>query len=150
MSPYDESANAWRLALDLGQDLLNFTSFYAEYGKVGEFFYTFNGAANNIFVVGDRDPYESGLGYGFAPYDMTYWKVGAVQKWTDKVRTWLFYVNADCDIGVDAAVRQYGAGIDYAYNPYTIFSLNYIRWQGVDAFDRYDYSRIRFTTQISF
>jgi hypothetical protein len=151
-SPYDESANAWRLAFDLGQDLLNFTSLYAEYGRVGQYFYSFNSSAHNMFVVGDKDALNVPfLNQKIALDDITYWKVGAIQKWTEKVRTWLFYVNATTtDAGFDAGVRQYGIGLDYVYNPYTIFSLNYMRWQGFDNYDDRDYSRIRFTTQISF
>ena len=148
--PYDESSNSWRLALDISQDLLNFTSLYAEYGRVGEGFYTLNGSANNMFVVGDKDAYGPIMDYLTAPVDLTFWKVGAAQEWTEKIRTWLFYVNATGDFAADAGMRQYGIGVDYAYNPYTIFSLNYMRWQGIDAFDDFDYSRVRFTTQISF
>ena len=145
---WDESGNAWRVALDISQDLLNFTSFYAEYGRVGESFWAAEGTAHNMFVLGDRDPYgEGAFDWSIAPEDLSFWKLGAKQKWTDRVHTWLFYVNA---YGDDIGLRQYGLGVDYQYNPYTVFSLNYMKWEGYDLLDGYDYSRIRFTTQISF
>ena len=145
---WDENANAWRIAPDSSQDVLNFTSFYAEYGRVGESFWAAEGTAHNMFVLGDRDPYGEGpFDFSIAPEDLTFWKVGATQKWTDRVTTWLFYVNANADA---FGLRQYGAGVDYRYNPYTVFSLNYMKWEGTDNLDWYDYSRIRFTTQISF
>jgi len=149
---WDDNGNAWRVALDLNQDLLKFTSFWAEYGRVGEGFWAPMGLANNVFVIGDRDAGGPGLmDVSIAPTNISFWKLGAVQKWTPEVRTWLFYVNATGELGgVDFGMRQYGIGIDYLYNPYTIFSLNYMKWDGLDAFDDYEYSRIRFTTQVSF
>jgi hypothetical protein len=149
---WDDNGNAWRVAVDLSQDLLNFTSLYLEYGKVGEGFWAMEGIAHNVVVLGDRDPYgeNSGVFYNnmsIAPEDISFYKIGAVQKWNDTVRTWLFYVNSNGD---DFGLRQYGIGVDYVYNPYTIFSLNYMKWQGVDNWDDLDYGRIRFTTQISF
>ncbi|MCL1875433.1 MAG: S-layer homology domain-containing protein [Synergistaceae bacterium] len=156
---WDDSGNAWRLALDINQDLLGFTSFYAEYGRVGESFWAMEGVAHNMFVLGDRDPYGETFGvFGrrIAYDDISFWKVGAAQKWNDKVRTWLYYISASTTapggggLNVDAGMRQYGVGIDYAYNPYTVFSFNYMRWDGVDEYEDYSYSRVRFTTQISF
>jgi len=148
---WDEGANSWRVALDLSQELLGFTSLYAEYGRVGESFWAIDGVANNIFIQGDREAYQYGHFGSFAYDDIKFWKVGATQKWTDKVTTWLFYVNSSTTEGIfDAGVREYGVGVDYQYNPYTMFSLNYIKWEGVDNWENWDYSRIRFTTQVSF
>jgi len=152
---WDEGGNAWRVALDLSQDLLGFTSFYAEYGRIGENFWASGGGLGmNIFIVGDREytmwDRKNYVG-NYANDSISFWKVGATQQWNPKVRTWLLYVHSSGYVpAADAGMRQYGIGIDYAYNPYTIFSLNYMKWEGFDAYDDYDYSRIRFTTQVSF
>jgi hypothetical protein len=155
----DEGANAWRLALDIGQDLLKFTSFYAEYGNIQQYFWTNQGHGyNGMFLFTDRDAYRGGSvhsGLGLMDInadDITYWKIGAIQKWSDKTRTWLYYGSATglTTQGLDAGLRQYAVGIDYAYNPYTIFSLNYLAFEGFDAADDRDYSRIRFSTTVNF
>jgi hypothetical protein len=159
VNPYNESANAWRLALDLSQDLLGFSSFYAEYGRIGQHFWSSSwaGLGAQMFVVGDADHTDPGFAYGPMGYrnlaadDITYWKVGAAQQWNPRVRTWLFYVHSSSTLGNnDVGIRQYGIGVDYAYNSYTMFSLNWMKWDGRDGWEDHDYSRIRFTTQVSF
>ena len=148
---WDESGNAWRVAFDLSQELLGFTSLYAEYGRVGESFWAMDGLQSNIFIIGDREFMDPDYYGSFAWDDITFWKIGATQKWTDRVTTWLFYVHSSTTVGgLDAGARQIGVGIDYQYNPYTVFSLNYMMWEGIDAYDNIDFSRIRFTTQVSF
>jgi len=159
---WDESANAWRLALDIGQDVIGFTSLYAEYGRMQQYFWTAQGHGyNGMFLFTDRDAYRGGGAHSAIGLmdinldDISYWKIGAVQKWNDKVRTWLYYghatgVTAGGPGTVDTGLRQYAVGIDYAYNPYTIFSLNYLKFQGFDAAEDNDYSRIRFSTTVSF
>jgi len=150
VAKWDTSANAWRVALNLSQDILQFTSFYAEYGRMGEGFWAREGLASASFLLADRDAYGHGSVFaygGLAPESLKFWKLGAAQQWTDKVRTWLFYVDGKGD---DSGLRQYGVGIDYAYNPYTIFQLNYVRWETSGTDDKDHYGRIRFTTQVSF
>jgi len=152
----DESANAWRVALNLGQDVLQFTSLWAEFGRIGQHFWAQEAHEGNMFVTGDYDAHGTNNIYGFgnlAADDITYWKIGAAQNWTDKVRTWLFYARASGDmVGNDGNVTQYGLGIDYAYNSYTTFGLNYMKWEGSDggSIDGREYSRIRFTTEVRF
>jgi hypothetical protein len=156
---WDESANAWRLAFDINQDVLKFTSFYAEYGRIQQYFWTAQGHGyNGMFLFTDRDAYRGGSahssigGMNIMADDISYWKVGAIQQWTEKTRTWLYYGSATGSDagGNDAGLRQYAIGIDYAYNPYTIFSLNYLKFEGTDNYDDRDYSRIRFSTTVNF
>jgi hypothetical protein len=158
----DESANAWRLAFDISQDLLGFTSLYGEYGRIQQYFFTMQGYGyHGMFLFCDRAAYRSGGAPGglglmsIEEDDISYWKVGAIQQWTPAVRTWLFYGHATGSaVGpfglVDTGLRQYAIGIDYAYNPYTIFSLNYLRFEGFDAAEDNCYSRIRFSTTVNF
>ena len=150
LGAYDESANAWRVAFDLSQDILKFTNFYAEYGRIGQDFWAREGLANNMMFENEgSDAYSipDWVIGSIAPDDISFWKVGATQKWTDEFRTWLMFAQASMD---NVGLRQYGLGLDYFYNSYTLFSLNYIKWQGLDDFEDLDYSRIRFTTQVSF
>ena len=158
-SPMDESANAWRVALNLGQDVLQFTSLWAEFGSIGQHFWSLEPQQGNMFVTGSMDPYGANTIFNFgnmAADDITYWKLGAAQNWTDRIRTWLFFVHASGNaVGNDGNVRQYGIGIDYLYNSYTTFGLNYMRWEGRDGggregIDGREFSRIRVTTEVRF
>jgi len=150
---WSDGSNAWRVAIDINQDFLKFTSFWGEYGRLQESFWASEGTLTNMFVVEDGDEYGLQANEGVALQDFNFWKIGASQKWNDQVQTWLFYAQAfgaESKWASDTTMRQYGVGVDYAYNPTTIFSLNYIKWRGADALDGYDYSRIRFTTQVNF
>jgi len=151
---WGESANMWRVALDVKQDVLQFSSFWAEYGRVGQYFWAPEGMGYNaaFIVKGDsRDPGDYFAASNFATNDIKFWKVGAAQDWTDQFRTWLFYVKAgfsDVAKGENDGYSQIGVGMDYAYNSYTVFSLNWMQWKNDEDDDKY--SRLRFTTQISF
>jgi len=145
---------AWRVAIDVNQDILNFTSLYAEYMHLDHGFFALGGIENNM-LLSEAD-YESASIFGnVANYDLSMWKIGANQQWNDKLSTWLFYadINGSASDGYstqDAGLRQYGAGIEYVYSSNVIFGLNYLKWEGKDSWNDKSYSRIRLTTQVAF
>ncbi|MCL1875431.1 MAG: S-layer homology domain-containing protein [Synergistaceae bacterium] len=145
---------AWRAALDINQSVLKFTSFYAEYMRAPGGFFALDGIDSNI-LLGDAE-YEPVSFFGnVTNHDISMWKVGANQKWNDKFSSWLYYADitgsaADGYSLLDAGLRQYGGGFEYAYRSDVIFGLNYLKWEGKDAWSDRSYSRVRFTTHVSF
>ena len=145
---------AWRAALDLDQDVLKFTSLYAEYMRAPSGFFALSGIENNM-LLGDVEYDKESFFGSVANHRVSMWKVGANQKWSDKFSTWLFYadINGSASAGysdVGAGLRQYGGGIEYMYGGNVIFGLNYLKWDGKDDLSDKSYSRVRFTTQTSF
>ena len=145
---------AIRAALDIDQSLLKFTSLYAEYMKIPSGFFALDGIENNM-LLGEVE-YEPVSFFGnVANHDISMWKIGANQKWNDKLSSWIYYadINGRASSGYssfDAGVRQYGAGIEYAYKNNMLFGLNYLKWDGKDDWNDKSYSRIRFSTHIAF
>jgi hypothetical protein len=121
----DDNANAWKVAIDVNQDALKFTSLWLEYAQIDNNFYidtnvyAFNGAnllANRDSVF-DRvvDPDNKTKVYGAV----------ANQQWNDKWRTYLGYYRADYDTrGVDDATN-WTLGVAYRLNPAVEFELSY-------------------------
>ena len=145
---------AWRAALDLNQDVLKFTSLYIEYMRMGCGFYTLEGIENNI-LLGDMEYDKVSFFGNVANNSLSMWKLGANQRWSDKLSTWLFYADIDgsacggySDISV--GLRQYGIGVEFAYSNNVIFGLNYLKWDGKDSLSDKSYSRVRLTTQVTF
>ena len=145
---------AWRAALDINQNILKYTSVYAEYMRAPCGFFAPEGIDNNM-LLGDAE-YEPVSFFGYvANHDISMWKFGANQQWSDKFSSWLYYadINGSASDGysrLDAGLRQYGAGVEYVYKNGVIFGLNYLKWDGKDDWKDKSYSRVRFTTQVSF
>jgi len=154
---WNQGGNAWRVALDVNQDILKFTSFYGEFGSMQKDFWAVCGRGYQMFMFSDRDNYRANgvLGWNLPIDDITFWKIGAAQNWTDQWRTWLFYAQGDLGIdnaGNDSDLNQIMVGIDYAYNPYTVFTLSYMQYNGTwfRGIDDFEYKRVRFSTQVNF
>ena len=145
---------AWRVALELDQDVLGFTSLYAEYMRMQYGFFAPCGIENNILLGHSEFDKVSFFG-NVANHDISVWKIGANQQWNDKLSTWLFYADVNGKAAgeysrEDAGLRQYGIGVEYAYSNNVMFGLNYLKWEGKDSFSGQCYSRVRFTTQVTF
>ncbi len=132
----DDSPNAWRATLDLGQDLLKFTGLRFEYQQIDN---TFQGV---------NDPYNFGVNSGTAATIMENFDAAdpngttkvffiyASQKWNDKWSSYLRYQQADFDTnGLDDA-KGYGIGVTYQYTPAIAFRL---------AYDAVDYGSNNYT-----
>jgi opacity protein-like surface antigen len=124
----EDSTSAWKVIVDVKQDLLKFTSLWLEYSHLDEGFYIpYNNTALTL-VDDDRWNTVDG-GAGVSEHDIDIWRVGAVQEWNEKWSTW-FYVAGHTLKGVDAPDfkgMQWGLGVEHRYNENVAFALNYIR-----------------------
>ncbi|MDR1944390.1 MAG: S-layer protein, partial [Synergistaceae bacterium] len=118
--PYEDSANAWKAMLEVGQDTLKFTSLWLEYGQLD----------NNFERLGGANPYSP---YGAEllanqPVNLNTTKIiaaFATQEWSDKWRTFERFVRADFDTtGFDNATN-WTFGVGYRYSPAIDFELSY-------------------------
>jgi hypothetical protein len=128
----EDNASAWKVAIDVDQDALKFTSLWLEYAQIDNAFvssrfsgdsgffygpgnnpYTFNGASllNNQPVGGT----ETTKVYGFR----------ANQRWNDKWRTFLGYYTADFDTAGLDDPKEWTVGFGYQLNPAVEFELAY-------------------------
>lgn len=119
----EDSPQAWRATLDLGQDLLKFTGIRFEYMQQDNTFagvrdpYSFGVDSAKAASISDNMPWNDGTSKLFFIY--------ATQKWNDKWSSYLRYQQADFDTdGLDDA-KGYGAGVTYQYTPAIAFRLAY-------------------------
>jgi hypothetical protein len=161
-----EDSNAFKVILDVKQDLLQFTSLWLEYNKLNEGFYMPTGVyghrvANVTPAFGfgpdDVDFTDKGNGAGgsdgYVWNDTTIWRIGAVQKWNDKWKTALFYAQYKWDVSTDPKAANYGIGVSYMLNPSTEIALNYSAVDydsAAEKLGKSDQSHIRFRTQVNF
>ncbi|WP_352402911.1 hypothetical protein [Pyramidobacter sp.] len=146
-----DDPKAWKVALDVSQDALKFTSLWVEYAKFDEGFvlqntpYAFN---DEVFVApGVKDMLEANP----VLQDMNVIFVGAKQKWNDKWHTFERYAKYDMDKVGDA--KEWTVGVGYQYSPNLRFELAY---NDIDVSDdagwgfKYDDNQIRFRTFLAF
>jgi hypothetical protein len=138
---YDDSANAWKVILDVDQDALKFTSLWLEYAKIDNNFlldnepYAYNSNGLNVAGIGDADSTKSVI---FA---------AAKQQWNDRWSTFERYVNVDFDVdGIDDATN-WTFGVGYQYTPAILFQLAY---DSIDFGDDLDDHLINFRTYVTF
>jgi opacity protein-like surface antigen len=148
-----DNSSAWKVIVDVKQDLLKFTSLWLEYGQVDGDFYLPTG--NTALTLDNWD--VPGGGDGFAAFKTKTWRVGATQQWTDKWSTWLYVANhtfEEAGDNTDAQLLQWGLGVEYQYTENVAFALSYIHldWDE-DAESLGDYAddhRIQFRTAVVF
>jgi hypothetical protein len=121
----NDNANAWRVAVDVDQEALKFTSLWLEYNQIDNAFlssryypgnnpYAFNGAD----LLRNRD---------VSNFDNTskLYGIMANQKWNDRWNTFLGYYAVDYDTaGLDDAA-EWLLGFGYQLNPAVRFELSY-------------------------
>ncbi|MCL2010715.1 MAG: hypothetical protein FWG71_09275, partial [Synergistaceae bacterium] len=143
----DDNYSAYRAAIDLKQDLLKFTSLWLSYEYVDTGF-TFTG--DGFFPLGS-DTLDRGVSGFVAADDTQIFNVGATQRWNDKWSTWAYFGLYNFDVA-DASANIWGLGVEYRYNPFIGFALNYANLSADDDLagiidDNYI---IRFRTAINF
>ena len=122
----DDTANSWRVILDVDQSLLKFTSAWIEYGQLDNHFRTFTG---NVAYSGLGADLLANRPTGNSNSSKIY-GANLGQKWNDKWRTWARYYAVDYDTnGLDDATN-WGLGVAYRLNPAVEFQL---------AYDKIDY-----------
>jgi hypothetical protein len=151
--------NAFRLALDVSQDFLGFTSLWLGYDRVDQGFATrtpfYAHQMLSTYIPGD-ERWMGGAERFFAPNDTQTWRLGATQQWNDAWRTWLYFGQSTFSmVGPNLRVRQWAAGIEYRLNPNVAFALNYgqSNWNSDATWGTLVLENnrlIRFRTQITF
>jgi hypothetical protein len=149
-----DSRSAFRILLDVKQDLLKFTSLWLAYEHLDEGFVILNTGA--LLFSGTDTGGSSLIGPGYetlfssiVPDDLSIWRIGARQRWNDKWTTFEYVANHSYDDAGD--MLQWAIGVVYKYNPNVQFGLVYSRLNFDDDFGAVeDPSVIRFRTFISF
>jgi len=148
----DDSANHWRLIVDVKQEALKFTSLWLEYGQYDSGFMVPAGAHGQGAVFATNHM-KRVLG-GWNGYDMKYWRVGLGQEWNEKWATHLFYYGYKLDdvpaaLVQDDKMSEWGLGVQYKYNPNVKFGLNFVQADnGRDGDDKDNV--VKFRTEVSF
>ncbi|MDR1377294.1 MAG: S-layer homology domain-containing protein [Synergistaceae bacterium] len=152
VSVLDDSFSAYKIIVQAKQDLLKFTSLWAEYGHYEEGFWARDSINGGIMDDPDFSGKSSGKGFLGAgntlDHDLKMWRVAAEQVWNDKWSTYLFYTHYDVDTRDDFA--HYGIGASYRLNPNVAFGLLFTTYKYGDAFDAENEQVIRFRTNVTF
>jgi len=153
----DYNSRAYKLVLDISQDLLGFTSLWLGYDFMEAGFMA-TGGGNGGFAPSDE---VRAWAFNRFNYDMRTWRLGAIQQWNSQWRSWVYvahhtFVGVRCRGNlINPAGFQWGVGVEYMLNANVGFALNYVRsdfdrqvrrWMGY----RRDDHIIRFRTQITF
>ena len=136
-----DNANAWKVVVDVKQDLLKFTSLWLEYGQMDRGFFVPAGlTAGAVFAAAELDNDTT------MEDDLKYWRAVLGQEWNEKWSSHLFYFGYDFDRYDD--LKEWGLGVTYQYDPSVAFGLNFVKvdWDG----DRGDDHVVRFRTQVTF
>ncbi|GHS90014.1 S-layer protein [Synergistales bacterium] len=151
--------SAWKIILDVKQDLLRFSSLWLEYSQLDAGFFIPYGQPALTLVDDDRWNAVNGSA-GFVTSDTSIWRVGATQRWNDRWSSWAYVaghrlenagLNASGD--ADAKLLQWGLGVEFQYNENVAFALGYIRadWnRDAENASYADEHRLQFRTAITF
>ncbi|MDR2176073.1 MAG: hypothetical protein LBO82_09105 [Synergistaceae bacterium] len=134
----DSSPAAWKVVLDIRQNLLKFTGVWLEYNHLDSGFVLVRGGESLVLSdIGERDFFGSLVLGG----DLSVWRVGLNQIWNDKWSSWLYYAHYDFSgypglLGpTNPAMDEFSAGVEYRLNPHATFTLSYLLYNfNRDAF----------------
>jgi hypothetical protein len=149
------SARAWKIIVDVKQDLLRFTSLWLEYDYLdADFFLTYN---NTALTLADESAWDTvNGGSALVGFDTKIWRVGGLQQWNEKWSSWLYAAGHTLEDGAgprDAKMTQWGVGVEYLYNENVAFALGYlnVNWNNdAEAVGYTDDHIIRFRTAVTF
>jgi hypothetical protein len=119
---------AWKVVLDVRQDLLKFASLWLEYDRLERDFVLVRGGESlTLSDTGERDFFGSlVLGGG-----LSVWRVGLNRVWDDRWSSWVYFAHYDFSgypgtFGpTDPSMNEISVGVEYRLNPYTTFALAY-------------------------
>jgi hypothetical protein len=148
-----DNGKAWKVIVDVKQDLLKFTSLWLEYGQLDEDFYIPTG--NTALTLDNWD--VNGGGDGFTAFKTKIWRVGATQQWNEKWSSWVYVAShtlEEAGDNTDAKLLQWGLGVEYQYTENVAFALSYIKldWDDdAESLGGYeDDHRLQFRTAVVF
>ena len=114
-----DDAKAWKIALDVKQDLLKFTSLWIEYSQQDAAFIGYN---DRYAIGGSAYDYAGSTADGAS--DKKFLFIKAAQKWNDKWDSYIRYTHVALDGAFDDEA-EYGLGVGYQYTPAIKFELGY-------------------------
>lgn len=118
----DDSPEAWKAIIEVGQDTLKFTSLWVEYSRIDNSFVT---NAWPRYGIGGANQASALLNQPVNGQTTSVWFARAVQQWTDKWSTIIRFASVRFDTpGLDNA-EEWGVGIGYQYSPSIYFELMY-------------------------
>ena len=121
----EDTANAWKIMLDVDQEALKFTSLWLEYGHVDNNFARMTGQSYGNFGSTGANGSDLWANRPFNNNTTKVYGISAGQQWNDKWRTFIRYFAADYDTqGVDDATN-WSLGFAYRLNPAVEFELAY-------------------------
>ena len=146
-----DTPKAWKVVLNVEQEVLKFTSLWAEYASFDAGFFTEN--VPYAFHVSFSDCYGAlrGNEWSMFPVDTKTLFVALKQQWNEKWSSFERYAHYDFDSDFDK-VKDWAVGVGYQYTPNLYFELAYNRVDAGDlapnVFKKGDI--IRFRTLLSF
>jgi len=147
----NDSAQAYRIIVDVKQSMLRFTSLWLAYDYMDGHYRVFN--RDNDWTL-NGSGYTAGTFRGLVnTHDMTTYRIGATQRWNDTWRTWVYFAFHEFDNGTTVSDgHQLGVGIDYQLNPNVGFGFSYVRSDisGDAGAPSIDDNVVRFRTRVTF
>lgn len=140
-----DAPSAWKVAFELRQEKLRFTSLWVEYAQMDAGFYL---PRSETAQQGFAWPLSSSGRNSYFMDDTSIWYLAARQQWGHGFSTFQRY--AQYDERVTAAAREWSAGIGYQYKPGLYFELSYSDQDGALDDDAYRNRQVRFRTMVSF
>jgi hypothetical protein len=149
-----DTANAWRVVLDIDQELLKFTSLWLEYGQENNYFVSDNEPYANFDADPNRHTKRENVKHSNGEIsteepsgDRKIIFVKAAQKWNDKWDSWVRYNWIDYGNDYLDEFSQIGGGIGYQLNPAVHFELGYDHAKYADGTKD---NLVRFQTVVNF
>ncbi|MGI6790491.1 S-layer homology domain-containing protein [Aminivibrio sp.] len=143
---YDDGVDnngAWQAILDVSQDALKFTSLWLEYVNISD-------AGFRTVTDGPWDNYGAAVtGRALGLYDNILF-VKAEQKWSDKWRTFIRYLQGNARVAGMEDTTNYTFGVKYYYTPAVSFELAYDKVEGALTVPGRDDHLIRLRTHVVF
>ncbi|MDY9922164.1 MAG: S-layer homology domain-containing protein [Synergistota bacterium] len=147
---FENKPKAWKVVLDVKQEVLKFTDLWVEYSQQDNNFW---GANNDRYSIGGSGYDDIGFNLRKDNGTSKLFFARAGQQWNDKWSTFLRYANFKSDtIGIDNA-DEWGVGVKLQYSPAVAFELVYDQVDhGQGAFNHVNgkESVVRFRTNVSF
>lgn len=152
---FDSSPTAWKLALDISQKRLGFTSIWLEYAHFGRGFvathnpwndYDFNMTPGLMSL--ENESKHSTLAVDWDDVDV--WFIKASQKWNDQWQSFGRFFKAQGGAGRNRDVSGWSVGLTYQYTPALNFELIYdsVSYDKSSTFK--DNQMVLFRTHLSF
>ena len=129
-----DDPSAWKAIIDLDDQLLGFTSLWAEYGQIDKFF-----AGTTEDAYNWSDGYSSSI-YKWGLADSDVLMIRADQVWTDQWSTFLRYAQNEYDLAGADTIKNWTVGVNYQMTPAVGFQL---------AYDEIDYGNMASSFNLS-